>query len=287
MISQTQRVLVTGARGFIGSSLSTRLKTLGNHEVIELDLPENDIASALLEFTNVTHVFHLAARNFVPDSYKYPADFFRVNLLGTVNVLEFCRRQKISLTYVSAYVYGRPQSLPIRESDLRSALNPYTESKILSEDLCDFYHRQYDVPITVIRPFNVFGAGQREEFLIPTIIRQALDSAVSTIEVSDLRPKRDFVYIEDLIDALVLTIGRPKYSVFNIAGGVSYSVRSIIEIILKAAKMSKPFRSLEKFRDDEILDLYADISFAKSELGWTPKVSFEEGIAKILRASHL
>ena len=128
------------------------------------------------------------ARTFVPDSWDDPQAFCQTNVLGTVNVLEFCRKKRIPMTYVSAYVYGHPDSLPIaRDSAIRPS-NPYALTKRLAEEACEFYASAYDLPVTTIRPFNVYGIGQAEHFLIPAIISQALDSG-EKIVVKDLAPE--------------------------------------------------------------------------------------------------
>lgn len=275
-------VLVTGSQGFVGKALVDQLKSKTKFIVDEFDLNDGDIADGIRAHEDTKHVFHLAANSFVPASWKRPTDFYRVNVLGTLNVLEFCRSSGAALTYFSAYVYGRPQSNPISEDHPRVALNPYSQSKIHAEDLCEFYHKNFNVSVTVLRPFNVYGPGQREEFLIPTIVKQAKDVLTSTVEVADLRPRRDFVYIDDLVDAALLTLGKKGFSAFNIGGGVSYSVEDLIQLILQQLKLDKAYRSKNEVRQDEILDLFADISRAKAELGWTPKVSFESGLRRVL-----
>ena len=105
-----------------------------------------------------------SARTFVPDSWSAPLSFYEVNLLGTVNVLEFCRARGASLTLVSSYVYGPPARLPIAEDEPLCAFNPYSHTKILAEETSLYYQRQFGVPVTIVRPFNVYGPGQDADF---------------------------------------------------------------------------------------------------------------------------
>src|SRR5580704_4536876 len=160
-------ILVTGADGFIGSRLVSALRALG-YVVLSHSRRQGDIKDCHLSFEGVGHVFHLAARTFVPDSWAAPLSFYEANLLGTVNVLEFCRAQAASVTLMSSYVYGPPARLPISEDDPLRAFNPYSHTKILAEQTGLYYQRQFGVPVTIVRPFNIYGPRQDRRFLIPS-----------------------------------------------------------------------------------------------------------------------
>lgn len=285
-----KNVLVTGAGGFIGRRLVRILKDAG-HLVHELGSADGDIADpATMEQFNevaIDFVFHLAGRTYVPDAWREPWDFQRVNVTGAMNALELCRRKKIPLTYVSAYLYGVPASLPVKETDRIDPNNPYALSKFLGESLCGFYAGHFEVPITIIRPFNIYGPGQKGHFLIPEIIAQI--KAGMPIRLKDLAPRRDYLYLDDLVDALVRTLN-PKQGchVYNIGYGSSLSVAEIVEIIQSASGTTLPVVSENTPRHNEIADVYADISKAASELHWRPQHSFKEGIKKmILNGDHL
>lgn len=231
--------------------------------------------------TEIDFVFHLAGRTYVPDAWHEPADFQRVNVTGTLNVLELCRARGIPMTYVSAYVYGIPARLPISEDDRAVPNNPYALSKLMAESLCRFYADFFDVPVTIIRPFNIYGFGQKGHFLIPEIISQV--KAGQSIHLKDLTPRRDYIYLDDLVDALMLTlVSKPGCHVFNIGNGSSLSVAEIVEVIQKAAGTSLPVVSENQPRVNEISDVYADIGKASKELRWRPRHSFEEGIRKMM-----
>lgn len=283
------KILVTGASGFIGRALTSRLKVQGR-DVVPVDSADGDIASretlAKFEQENIAHVFHLAGKTFVPDSWDDPQAFCQTNVLGTVNVLEFCRKRRIPMTYVSAYVYGHPDSLPISESSAIRPSNPYALTKRLAEEACEFYASAYELPVTTIRPFNVYGIGQAENFLIPAIINQALDGG-EKIVVKDLAPKRDYVYLEDLVSALLATLDKPGgYRVYNIGSGVSLSVQEVIDAIQGIADTQKEVVCDNAVRTNELMDVVADITKAGNELGWQPGHSFHAGIENIIRSER-
>ena len=280
------KILITGANGFIGRALSVRLRKQGM-EVVLMSSADGDIAVAetlkKLAAGNIDHVFHLAARTYVPDSWNNPESFYRTNILGTTNVLEYCKTHSIAMTFVSAYVYGHPEALPIKENSSIKPSNPYALSKRMAEEACEYYASTYDLPITTLRPFNVYGVGQDEKFLIPSILRQVLDAP--KIVIKDLAPKRDYVFLDDLLTALLATIGRPTgYGVYNVGTGSSLSVKEVIDIIQDVAGTHKEIVSDNIIRSNELMDVVADISKARNELGWHPQYSFREGIEHMIRS---
>lgn len=276
-----RRVLVTGPDGFIGSHLVPALKAAGRR-VETHRRADGDIARSPLDYTGIGHVVHLAARNSVPESWENPLSFYETNVLGAVNVLEFCRREGSSLTLLSSYVYGPPKTLPVDEDHALLPFNPYSHSKILAEEAARYYASQFGVSVTIIRPFNIYGPGQRGDFLIPTLIRQALSPECDAIVVRDDRPKRDYLYIADLIDLLLRTVERPEAGIFNAGSGHSISIAELVAEINSLLGAGKPLISENRARPDEVFDLCADTAKARRELGWTPKTPLREGLKQLL-----
>jgi nucleoside-diphosphate-sugar epimerase len=276
------KILVTGAGGFIGQALLRKIES--DHEVITLDRSKGDITNynTFINLEKVDYVFHLAARTFVPDSWIETINFLNTNVIGTTNVLEYCKRFNIPLTFVSAYLYGQPDSLPINEQAPIKPNNPYALSKYLAEQVCHFYSSYHNLDITIIRPFNIYGPGQPNHFLIPKITDLVKKNL--TIELFDLSPKRDYVFIDDVIDALVRTLELKLagFNVFNIGSGKSISVKEVVDYIQTAAGSQLDVKSKEQYRMEELNNVFADISQSWLKLKWAPITEFEEGIKKTL-----
>lgn len=279
-----KKILVTGAGGFIGRALTAYLQKNGEQVTAltsgELDITDEQAVEAL-PVSRIGHIVHLAGKTFVPRSWEAPAEFIETNTFGTMHMLELCRKHKIPMTYISAYIYGQPERNPIRETDRVCPNNPYAKSKYMAEELCEFYARQFDVRVSVIRPFNVYGAGQKDNFLIPQIIRHAMRE--DSIRVMDLSPRRDYVYLEDLLEAITLTVKNvQEYDVFNIGSGVSCSVEEVIALIQRIAGTHKPVECKNEARKNELNDVVADISHAKEILGWQPRHTLEQGLTEMI-----
>ena len=197
-------------------------------------------------------------------------------------MLKYCHQNNASLTFVSSYIYGQPDHLPISESTHPKPNNPYAHGKYLTEQLCEFYSKEFGIKTVILRPFNIYGPGQKDSFLIPSLIRQVQND--DQIHLQDLEPKRDFVHINDVIDALVLSIKPPEqFSIFNIASGRSVSVKELINMIQKLQGTCKEIASEKSRRKNEILDTQADIGKAKTQLNWFPKISIEEGLKGMIQ----
>jgi len=277
-----KNILVTGSSGFIGTHLLSKLLKDNKYKIIKMDRSFGDITNKAT-WSNVPKceiVIHLAGKTFVPDSWKNPESFINTNVTGTNLVLNYCRQNNSKLIYLSSYLYGNPKKIPIDEKEPIKTTNPYTLSKKIAEDLCNFYYRNYGVNVLILRPFNVFGQNQKEHFLIPSIIKQVILD--KEIKVKDLKPKRDFIYVKDLIEAITKTIElKMNFEIINIASGTSYSVSEVIEEIQKVKGTNLKVKSTEEIRNDEIMDTKANIKKAKKLLNWSPQWSFKKAIKDI------
>ncbi len=277
------KAVVTGSGGFIGSRLVRRLLERGD-DVIGLDVCTGcDICDwGQVERTEGFDVlYHLAAKTFVPDSYENPRDLYRVNLVGTLHTIELCRRNGAKMVFASSYVYGRPRYQPIDEDHPREPFNPYAQSKIMGEDLCAGYHRDFGVPVVVLRPFNIYGPGQDPRFLIPSIVEQA---RAGLVELKDPEPRRDWVYVDDVVEAYVRAGGLAAsgFEVFNLGSGESHSVREVVDLLVRHAGRDVSVRFSGEQRRSEIMDTVADITRAVERIGWRPLVSLGEGLRRVM-----
>ena len=278
------KIAITGSKGFIGSRLKKRLLK-DNHEIIEIDFDLGyDLKNwnSLKEIKSFEILIHLAAKSYVPDSFNNPLPFYETNVIGTLNALELCRKNSARMIYTSSYVYGSPQYLPIDENHPTSAFNPYAQSKLLGEDLCRGYHRDFQVPIVVLRPFNIYGKGQNQNFLIPKIISQAIAGCVN---LEDSRPKRDFVYIDDVIEAYVKAVkyDGSDFDVFNIGSGKSISISQVARLIVDKIGNEIPLNFSDKRRKNEVLETVASIEKARKLLKWVPEKDIVSGISDMIK----
>lgn len=277
------KILITGGEGFVGKKLRKQLIDK-NHEVIEIDLKNGgDILNwnNLKMFPKFDLVFHLAARSFVPDSYKYPHDFYNVNCIGTLNIIELCRRYNSKMIYVSSYVYGKPDYLPIDENHPVKPFNPYAQSKIVAENICLGYSRDFGIPVIIVRPFNIYGPGQSKLFLIPQIISQVCNGKIS---IRDPLPKRDYIYINDFIRFLTLLVNfHPNsFEIFNVSSQQSYSVLEIVNLISDLNGVHPKIEITGSDRINEINDTLGSFEKAEKILNWKPKYSLTDGIKEML-----
>jgi len=199
--------------------------------------------------------------------------------------LELCRRNRCGITFMSTYVYGAPHYAPVDEAHPIAPNSPYNHSKALGEELCRFYHETFGVPVTILRPFNIYGPGQARHFLIPEIFGQLMDSGRPEVTLKDLAPQRDYVYVDDVVRALMLTAEKPQaYGVFNLGSGEAVSVAELADRCIRVSGIVKPVRSLEQARPNEISGIAADIRNAGERLGWAPEYSLERGLSLTYRS---
>jgi UDP-glucose 4-epimerase len=278
-----KRVAITGSTGSMGSHLVKELEGMDLEIVTVCDEKLRVEHAAYFEaFENPEHIdvlYHLAAKSFVPDSWKYPSDYFRTNILGTSNALDFCNKYQIKMVFISSYMYGIPEFLPITEEHPVEALNPYALSKLEGEKLCKFYGDYYDVDYVIVRPFNVYGDIRNKKMLIPEIIEQIQNN--HQIKIKDLTPKRDYVHIDDLVDFLSKVGFSVNRKIYNIGSGVSHSVKEIIDACQQVWESNLPVISENIERVNEIPETISDIAKAKLDFDWRPEIDLKSGLQKM------
>ncbi len=285
---KSQRIMVTGAQGFIGTHL---IKALRRDESLKIIPVDHKLGHELLSkesldsLPNADVIIHLAAKMSVTSAWDDPYPVYNMNINATLNMLEFARKRGVQkFIYPSSYVYGAPQYLPVDEKHPVAANNPYTRSKLLGEYLCRSYSQDFNIPTVILRIFNVYGPGLSGIFLIPTIISQL---RTHRIVLKDSAPKRDYIYISDVVAAFLKAVDLPvsPFEVFNIGYGVSYTVSEVVNLILKLSAVRCDAAYTAEQRRNEIPDIVASIAKAKQLLNWEPKVSLEDGLIKMLMSS--
>jgi UDP-glucose 4-epimerase len=277
-------IAVTGSSGFIGYHLCNKLKEL-KYNIIPIDLRNGiDLENwkDVNKITGFNILIHLAAKSFVPDSFEDPRSFYYSNLNCTLNALELCRKCNAKMVYTSSYVYGNPKRIPTDENQEVTPFNPYAQSKLIGEQLCEGYNKFYKIPIIILRPFNIYGKGQSKNFIIPSIITKA---KTGKVHLRDPSPRRDLLYIDDIIDAYISTIDyySDNVEIFNIGSGVNYSIDEIVDIISRSMTSSFEVYYTGDKRKNEVIETRADITRARSLLNWQPKYNLIQGIKSMIQ----
>ncbi len=266
-------IIITGASGFIGKNLIELLKD--KYEIICFDRENGKDVAKKEDFENLKadYVIHLAALM----RKETPKEMLNVNVLGTQNVLEFCKKTGAKLIFASSSaVYGNAKGQIKEDSPLKPE-SFYGVTKLMGEELCKFYNKNSNVQIVILRFFNVFGKGQGGA-LIPEIISQL---EKDKIILRNPYPKKDFVYIKDVAEAIVKSLDLNSFEIINIGTGKSHSIREIAEKIADLSGKKKEIEFSENVKLN--IDSRADFSKAKKLLGWEPKISLEEGLKKTFK----
>ena len=278
-------VLITGADGFLGRYISKDLVQRG-FDVYFRRRTDGDVRDSATweQFPEANYLIHLAGTTFVPASWDNPTEFVHSNLISTSHALDYCRKHKTKMIFFSTYLYSKTARQPTIEEEKIDPANPYALSKLMGEQLCTFYANHFDVEVVVLRPFNVFGSGQDSRFLIPSIISQA--KVGSEIRVLDSRPSRDYIFVDDLVDAVVKAMSADvKFDIFNIGTGISHSVSDLINLLGDIVGQEFRITSLSQERFGEINSTRADISKAQKVLNWYPNWQLKAGLERVWKES--
>lgn len=308
-----KKVLVTGADGFIGSHLAESLlekgydvkafvlynsfntwgwlDTFPKEKLKEIEIFSGDIRdpNGVKEaMKGVDGVFHLAALIAIPFSYHSPDSYVDTNIRGTLNVLQAARSlgtERVMVTSTSE-VYGTAQYVPIDEQHPFQGQSPYSATKIGADRLAESFYRSFDLPVSIVRPFNTYGPRQSARAVIPTIITQLL-AGQTEIKLGALTPTRDFNYVKDTADGFIAiaesdsTVGEE----INIATGREISIGALAqEIIAQINPEAKIICDEDRLRPEksEVNRLLGSNEKLKRLTGWSPKYTFEQGIAETI-----
>ena len=307
----SNRVLVTGADGFIGSHLTEELVKSGEKVTAFclynsfgtlgwIDTLPKEIRSEIEIFTGDVRdpngvrtamrgqqrVFHLAALIAIPFSYHSPDSYVDTNIKGTLNVLNAARElgtERVMVTSTSE-VYGTAQYVPIDEKHPFQGQSPYSATKIGADRLAESFYRSFDLPVTIVRPFNTYGPRQSGRAVIPTIISQLL-AGQQEIHLGKLSPTRDFNFVKDTANGFMAIANCPAAigQELNIATGEEHSIGDLAnELIAQINPNAKIVCEEERLRPEksEVNRLLGDSTKMRALTGWKPEYTFEQGLAE-------
>ena len=286
-------ILLTGYNGFIGSNFIQKFNSK-NYNLIGISNKKTKISGItsikkdIRKFKstdikqNISYILHFAALSNVDYCEKHPVKCFNSNVLGTQNMLEFARQKNSKFIFFStSHVYGIPEKIPIKENHPRRPISVYGGSKLTCETLCETYSRVFGMDISIIRLFSVYGKKQSGNDVISKIISQLNNKNI--IQMGNLYPKRDFIYIDDVIDAIDIILKKCKgLQIYNVGSGKSHSILQVCNALKKIAKKNIEIKSIKsKSRKVDINNIVSNHSQLK-KLGWKPKVSLDQGLREIL-----
>jgi NAD dependent epimerase/dehydratase len=308
-----KKILVTGADGFIGSHLVERLleegcsvrafvyynsfnswgwlDTFPKDKLDKIEIFSGDIRDpngVRTAMQGIDVVFHLAALIAIPFSYHSPDSYIDTNVKGTLNVVQAARDLKTSRVLVTSTseVYGTAQYVPIDEKHPKQPQSPYSASKIGADCIAESFYRSFDLPLTIVRPFNTFGPRQSARAVIPTIITQLLNGKTE-IRLGDLTPTRDLVYVKDTVNGFA-DIAKADGLIghdCNIATQSEISVGVLAEHLIKLINpQARIVQEGSRLRPEksEVFRLYGSKEKVSQHTSWKPQYSLEQGLKETI-----
>ena len=297
------RYIVTGGAGFIGSSIVKKLVARGDDVTVIDNLntgKEENLKSVIDKITflkdsilnmellekqsqNIDGIFHQAALASVQDSFSKPDEYHDVNVNGTENILKLAKKNDFRVVYASSSsVYGNPERIPIKESDKKNPINPYAETKLKQDQLAIKYS-EIGVKVIGLRYFNVFGKGQSKEYagVLKLFLERIRDKLPPKIN-GDGTQFRDFVYVEDVADANIMSMDSDiNHGFYNVGTNTSITILDLAKTIIKSSGLDIQPIFGPALKGD-VQRTIANIDLIKEEIGWEPTILLEKWIEEII-----
>ncbi len=310
---KNKKILVTGADGFIGSHLVEALleegcsvkafvyynsfnswgwlDTLSRNQLDRIEIFSGDIRdfNGVAEAVNdIDIIFHLASLIAIPYSYYSPDSYVSTNIKGTLNILQAAKKEKCEKVLVTSTseVYGTAQYVPIDEKHPFQGQSPYSATKIGADRIAESFYRSFDLPVTIVRPFNTYGPRQSARAVIPTTITQLL-SGKNVIELGAIHPTRDLLFVKDTVNGFIeiaksdRTIGEE----INIATQSEISVGDLVDLIIKLTGLEVTIvTDKQRIRPSksEVERLLGSNKKIQTLTNWSPKYTIETGLIETL-----
>ena len=297
------RYIVTGGAGFIGNNIVKKLVARGDDVTVIDNLntgKEENLKSVIDKITflkdsilnrellekqsqNIDGIFHQAALASVQDSFSKPDEYHDVNVNGTENILKLAKKNDFRVVYASSSsVYGNPERIPIKESDKKNPINPYAETKLKKEQLAIKYS-EMGVKVIGLRYFNVFGKGQSKEYagVLKLFLERIRDKLPPKIN-GDGTQFRDFVYVEDVADANIMSMDSDiNHGFYNVGTNTSITILDLAKTIIKSSGLDIQPIFGPTLKGD-VQKTIANIDLIKEEIGWEPTILLEKWIEEII-----
>ena len=297
------RYIVTGGAGFIGNNIVKKLVARGDDVTVIDNLntgKEENLKSVIDKITflkdsilnrellekqsqNIDGIFHQAALASVQDSFSKPDEYHDVNVNGTENILKLAKKNDFRVVYASSSsVYGNPERIPIKESDKKNPINPYAETKLKKEQLAIKYS-EMGVKVIGLRYFNVFGKGQSKEYagVLKLFLERIRDKLPPKIN-GDGTQFRDFVYVEDVADANIMSMDSDiNHGFYNVGTNTSITILELAKTIIKSSGLDIQPIFGPALKGD-VQRTIANIDLIKEEIGWEPTILLEKWIEEII-----
>ena len=306
-----KNILITGADGFIGSHLTEKLFKEGYNitalsqynsfnnwgwlenvdckneiKIVSGDIRDFDFCNNITK--GIDAVFHLAALIAIPYSYIAPQSYIDTNITGTLNICQAAKNNHVKrLIHTStSEVYGSAKYVPIDEKHSMQAQSPYSATKIGADSIAISFFNSFDLPVTILRPFNTFGPRQSARAVIPNIISQ-IASDNEYILLGDVTPTRDFLYVSDTCNGFyeVFLSKKTIGQTLNIGSSFEISIEDLvnkIKVLMNSDKSVKIENKRIRPKNSEVNRLYCDNSLIKELIGFKLENTFEEGLIKTI-----
>ena len=295
--------IVTGGAGFIGNNIVKKLVARGDDVTVIDNLntgKEENLKSVIDKITflkdsilnrellgkqsqNIDGIFHQAALASVQDSFSKPDEYHDVNVNGTENILKLAKKNDFRVAYASSSsVYGNPERIPIKESDEKNPINPYAETKLKQDQLAIKYS-EIGVKVIGLRYFNVFGKGQSKEYagVLKLFLERIRDKLPPKIN-GDGTQFRDFVYVEDVADANIMSMDSDiNHGFYNVGTNTSITILDLAKTIIKSSGLDIQPIFGPALKGD-VQRTIANIDLIKEEIGWEPTILLEKWIEEII-----
>ncbi len=304
---KNKRVMVTGGAGFIGSTLVRELIKEGAKVIVfdlftsgdmrnlkevkdKIKVIKGDITDPafrkILKRSKAEYVFNLAAEPYIPHCYYRPMRFFEVNANGALNVLFACKHVGIKkiVQYSTSEVYGSAKYVPMDEDHPTLPLSTYAASKLATDRLCYTLNHEQNIPVVILRQFNVYGPRETQPYIIPELITQL--SRGSKLRLGNVKAKRDLTYVEDAARgaiALMKTDGT-EGQVYNLGTGKDWSVEQLAHMIGRLMGRNKVSIEIDKsrLRPLDVTRLQCNSNKARKLTGWKPRIDIMEGLRRTI-----